>query len=126
MDRYPRLRIGVREAGHGWLPFWMGRIDEHARSIPTALPELKMKPGEYVQSGRYFQSIELTEGEKLTKAVIDIIGEDILMYASDYPHAESWFPRSVDIVMQWDLPERVKRKLFWENAVRYYTRYPAD
>ena len=39
MDRYPRLRIGVLEAGHGWLPFWMGRIDEHARSIPTALPD---------------------------------------------------------------------------------------
>jgi len=126
MDRYPRLRIGVLETGHGWLQFWIGRIDEHARSIPTALPELKMKPGEYVQSGRYFQSIELTEGEKLTKAVIDIVGEDILMYASDYPHAESWFPRSVDLVMQWDLPEHVKRKLFWENAVRYYTRYPAD
>ena len=84
-----------------------------------------MKPSEYVLSGRYFQSIELTEGEKLTKAVIDIVGEDILMYASDYPHAESWFPRSVDIVMQWDLPERIKRKLFWDNAVRYYTRYHA-
>jgi uncharacterized protein len=126
MDRYPRLKIGVLEAGHGWLPFWMGRIDEHARSIPTALPPIQMKPSEYVLSGRYFQSIELTEGESLTKAVIDLIGEDILMYASDYPHAESWFPHSVDIVMKWNLPEHVKRKLFWDNAVRYYARYQAD
>lgn len=85
-----------------------------------------MKPSEYVLNGRYFQSIELTEGESLTKAVIDLIGEDILMYASDYPHAESWFPHSVDIVMKWNLPEHVKRKLFWENAVRYYARYQAD
>ena len=31
MDRYPKLRIGTLEAGHGWLPFWMKRLDEHAR-----------------------------------------------------------------------------------------------
>ena len=28
-----KLRIGTLEAGHGWLPFWMARIDEHARTI---------------------------------------------------------------------------------------------
>ena len=28
------------------------------------------------------------------------------MYASDYPHGESWFPKSVETVMGWDLPER--------------------
>lgn len=27
MDRYPQLRVGTLEAGHGWLPFWMKRID---------------------------------------------------------------------------------------------------
>jgi hypothetical protein len=23
----------------------------------------------------------------------------------------------------WDLPETAKRKLFWENAVKFYARY---
>jgi hypothetical protein len=126
MDRYPRLRVGVLEAGHSWLPFWIARIDEQARAKPYALPPLKMKLSEYVLSGRYFQSIEMSEGEKLTKAVIDLLGEDILMYASDYPHGESWFPESVETVMAWDLPERAKRKLLWDNAVRYYARYQGD
>jgi predicted TIM-barrel fold metal-dependent hydrolase len=45
------------------------------------------------------------------------------MYASDYPHGESWFPKSVDTVMAWDLPEGVKHKLFWDNAVRFYRRF---
>jgi predicted TIM-barrel fold metal-dependent hydrolase len=126
MDRYPRLRVGVLEAGHSWLPFWMARIDEQARGKPAALPPLKMKPSDYVLSGRYFQTIEMSEGEKLTKVTLDLLGEDILMYASDYPHSESWFPNSVETVMGWDLPERVKRKLFWENAVRYYARYPSN
>ena len=43
-----------------------------------------MKPSDYVLSGRYFQSIGMSEGEKLTKQVIEVVGEDILMYASDY------------------------------------------
>ena len=28
-DRYPRLKVGFMEGGAGWLPFWMGRLDEH-------------------------------------------------------------------------------------------------
>ena len=67
MDRYPKLRIGTLEAGHGWLPFWMMRIDEHAEMIKAALPELKAKPSDYVLSGRYFQSIEIPEGLKVTQ-----------------------------------------------------------
>ncbi|MBV8456478.1 MAG: amidohydrolase family protein, partial [Acetobacteraceae bacterium] len=59
MDRYPGLRIGTLEAGHGWLPFWMARIDEHAETVKAALPELQHKPSEYVLGGRYFQSIEI-------------------------------------------------------------------
>src|SRR4029434_2808950 len=104
MDRYPKLRLGTLEAGHGWLPFWMARMDEHAQGFARYMPTLKMKPSEYMLSGRYFQSIEMSEGERLTKSVIDLIGPDILMYASDYPHRESWFPKAVETVMAWDLP----------------------
>ena len=123
LDRYPDLRLGVLEAGHGWLPFWAKRLDEHAESVARALPPLERKPTDYITSGRFFQTIEMSEGAELTKAVIQLLGEDILMYASDYPHGESWFPKSVDTVMAWDLPERMKRKLFWDNAARFYRRF---
>jgi predicted TIM-barrel fold metal-dependent hydrolase len=124
MDRYPDMRIGTLEGGHGWLPFWVKRLEEHQTSIPSALPPLPHRISEYVASGRYFQSIEISEGEALTKAVIDLMGEDILMYASDYPHSESWFPASTDTVLAWhSIPEPAKRKLMWDNAVRFYRRY---
>ena len=122
MDRYPELRIGTLEAGHGWLPFWIARIDEHAETIAAALPKLERKPSEYVMSGRYFQSIEIPEGAPLTNAVADLLGDGVLMYASDYPHGESHFPKSVETVLGWDMDESRKRKLFWENAIRFYTR----
>ena len=126
MDRYPELRIGTLEAGHGWLPFWMARLDEHAITTSAALPKLKCTPTEYVTSGRYFQSIEIPEGVKLTSAVMDLVGDDVLMYASDYPHGESHFPKSVGMVLGWDMPRARKRKLFWDNAVRLYTRSGLD
>jgi len=122
MDRYPKLRIGTLEAGHGWLPFWMKRLDEHAETIRAALPELKMTPSEYVMSGRYFQSIEIPEGGPMTNAVADLVGDDVLMYASDYPHGESHFPESVKLALAWQMSEERRRKLMWDNACRLYAR----
>ena len=62
MDRYPKLRIGTLEAGHGWLPFWMMRIDEHAETIEAALRSSSTSPANTCSRGRYFQSIEMPEG----------------------------------------------------------------
>jgi Amidohydrolase len=124
MDRYPSLRVGTLEAGHGWLPFWMARLDEHAETIKAALPELDHRPSDYVTGGRYFQSIEIPEGAKLTNAVIDLIGDHVLMYASDYPHGESHFPESVSLVLDWVMDAERKRKLLWDNAIRFYARAP--
>jgi predicted TIM-barrel fold metal-dependent hydrolase len=122
MDRYPSLRIATLEAGHGWLPFWIKRLDEHAETIKSALPALKYRPSEYVTSGRYFQSIEIPEGAPLTNAVSDLLGDHVLMYASDYPHGESHFPQSAGIVRGWEMQEDRKRKLLWDNATRLYAR----
>jgi len=122
MDRFPTLRIGTLEAGHGWLPFWIKRLDEHAETIRAALPELRQRPSDYVTSGRYFQSIEIPEGPALTNAVSELIGDDVLMYASDYPHGESHFPESTSRVTGWDMSEDRKQKLLWNNAIRFYAR----
>ncbi len=122
MDRHPDLRIATLEAGHGWLPFWIARLDEHAETIKAALPALKHRPSEYVMSGRYFQSIEIPEGAPLTNAVCDLLGDEVLMYASDYPHGESHFPQSTGIVLGWDMPEPRRKKLLWDNATRLYAR----
>jgi len=60
--------------------------------------------------------------QAVARAMIDLVGEEVLMYASDYPHGESHFPKSVEKVLAWDMPQARKRKLFWDNAVRLYAR----
>jgi predicted TIM-barrel fold metal-dependent hydrolase len=125
LDRFPRLRVGLLEAGQGWLPFWIRRLDEHVHSTGNSLPRLKMLPSEYVMSGRYFQSIEISEGSDVTASVADYVGDHVLMYASDYPHGESWFPESTDAVLGWGWDENRMHKLLWDNAMRFYARYEA-
>jgi predicted TIM-barrel fold metal-dependent hydrolase len=120
MDRYPALRMGVLEGGFGWLPFWIRRMDEQAGYVGGVAP-LKHAPSEYVTSGRFFCSIEMHEGEDMFNYVTNFLGDDVLMYASDYPHSECQFPDSVDNVLRWSsLKPDTQRKLFWDNATRFY------
>jgi uncharacterized protein len=126
LDRYPELRLTALECGHGWLAAWAARLDELAEMSRHVLPPLARKPSEYVRGAQYFQSIQLHEGEQSVRHALEALGEDTLMFATDYPHSESWFPKSVDVVLGWtSLPEPARRKLLWDNAVRCYRRYAA-
>src|SRR5262245_9452762 len=123
LDRHPRLRLTALECGHGWLASWAARLDELAEMSRHALPPLARKPSEYIRGPQYFQSIQLYEGEASLRHAIEALGEDTLMFATDYPHSESWFPKSVDAVLTWrSLSETVRRKLLWDNAARCYGR----
>jgi predicted TIM-barrel fold metal-dependent hydrolase len=124
LDRFPDLRLTSLECGHGWLAFWASRLDELAEMARHALPPLKQRPSDYIRGPQYFQSIQLHEGELSLRQAIEALGEDTLMFATDYPHSESWFPKSVDAVLAWtSIPERARRKLLWDNALRCYRRY---
>jgi uncharacterized protein len=119
-DRYPSLRMGVLECGFGWLPFWARRMDEQAVYVGGTAP-LKYRPSEYVTNGRFFCSIERQEGEDMFEAVTGFLGDDILMYASDYPHSECQFPNSVDNILAWSTVNSDKqKKLLWDNANRFF------
>lgn len=123
LDRYPDLRFGILESGFGWLPFWARRLDDQMIYVGYVNETLKSKPSEYLTSGRFFASIEMHEGPEMAKNVIDLLGDGILMMGSDYPHAESRFPESVEKVISWKdagVSEDALRKLLWENATRCF------
>jgi predicted TIM-barrel fold metal-dependent hydrolase len=46
------------------------------------------------------------------------------MYASDYPHGESHFPESTSLVLGWGIDTERKRKLLWDNTIRFYAGAP--
>lgn len=122
LDRFPRLRLGVLEAGFGWLPFWMQRLNEHTHGFPDMLPYMKKTPKEHITGPQYFHTIEVNEGDAAANYVASVVGEETLMYASDYPHNESWFPKTVEAVDSWNLSTAAKEKLFFGNAAKFYGR----
>jgi predicted TIM-barrel fold metal-dependent hydrolase len=77
---------------------------------------------EYTQMGRVFCGIDFSEGVEMTKAVLDLLGDHVLMYQSDYPHPETVFPDHTDTVIAWRhvLGEAAMPKLMWENAARFF------
>ena len=122
LDRYPNLRVGTLESGHGWLPHWLVRLTRQIDYVRGSVsPTLKHTPIEYAQAGRVFCSIDFSEGVALTKAAIDLVGDHVLMFASDYPHPETIFPDHADTVIAWRevLGEQTMHKLMWENAARF-------
>jgi predicted TIM-barrel fold metal-dependent hydrolase len=122
LDRYPRLRVGSLESGHAWLPHWLTRLGRQIDYVRGSVsPTLKHTPLEYAQMGRVFLSIDFSEGVALTKSAIDLIGDHVFMFASDYPHPETIFPDHADTVIAWrqTLGEQAMQKLMWENASRF-------
>jgi hypothetical protein len=86
-----------------------------------AVPETKLDdPLDYARAGHVFCGIELYEGDALAKSIIDIVGDDVLMYQSDYPHPGGEFPDSPAVVLGWtSLGESAMTKLLSGNAERF-------
>jgi predicted TIM-barrel fold metal-dependent hydrolase len=123
MDHYPDLKLAVLESGFGWLPFWMKRMEDQVVYMGYVAEGLKHTMTEYMTGGRFHAAIVLHEGPELVRLVSEIMGEHVLMFGSDYPHAESRFPNSADIVLEWGkqgVGEGLMRKLMWDNAAACY------
>jgi predicted TIM-barrel fold metal-dependent hydrolase len=119
-DRFTNLRVGFAECSAGWLPGWLVRLQGQAAYMSHAVPALKSTPLEYARDGRIFCGIELYEGEAMAKAIVDVCGDGVLMYQSDYPHPGAEFPNSPDTVRSWKaLGEDAITKILGGNAERY-------
>ncbi|HXG52962.1 MAG TPA: amidohydrolase family protein [candidate division Zixibacteria bacterium] len=119
LERFPRLRVAFMEAGAGWVPYWMERLDEHFEYLRPTVPWLTRPPSEYMRSEQMFYAFEIEE--KTLPYVADFVGAERLVFASDYNHSDSKFPGAVKEVMErTDLPAETKAKLMGENAARLY------
>ncbi len=119
LERHPALRVGFLEAGCGWLPYWVERLQEHYERRGAEMTGMTRAPLEYLAEGRCFVTAE--PDERLVPVLIEMLGDGMPMYASDYPHTDSAFPHSVKTVRERnDLSDSARARLLGENARRYY------
>jgi uncharacterized protein len=119
LDRFPKLRFVFLESGAGWLPYWFYRLDEHYEVLGNQVPELKTMPSKLLKRGQLFFSCEADETE--IPHVIQTIGDDWIVFASDYSHFDSRFPgASEPIIDNKQISDASKGKILNDNARRLY------
>ena len=118
LERFPKLRVAFLEAACGWVPYWIARLDEHYEKRPKEMPNIKKRPSEDLADGRCFISCDPDEEE--LAHVVEVIGSNKIIYASDYPHWDAMFPGSVAAISErQELSDQDKRDILGENAKRY-------
>jgi predicted TIM-barrel fold metal-dependent hydrolase len=117
-QRFPKLRFALLEGNCSWAPWLFYRLDEHYEWLGALeAPDLRMKPSEYFLRN-CFLSVEADEA--VARQYIEHFGDDNLVFSTDYPHADSKFPKAVEAFCTLPLPEQSKKKILWDNWVRLY------
>jgi hypothetical protein len=122
LDRFPKLRVALLETGVGWVPYWIDRFDAKYKATyacTSGKPYLSRLPSEFIKSEQLFFSCD--PDEQTLPYAVEVVGEDRILYASDYPHHDARFPESVrDISNHQKLSASAKRKILGENAAKLY------
>jgi predicted TIM-barrel fold metal-dependent hydrolase len=120
LERHPRLRVAFLEAGCGWVPYWLWRLDEveFRHLAGEVAPHVREAPSAYF---RRQCLVALEPDEPYLPEVVPRIGEDNLLFGTDYPHLD----HDAGVVgqalaLRGRLPGEVLRKILWDNAARFY------
>jgi uncharacterized protein len=94
-EKHPKIRIGFLESGGGWIAPWLDRMDRHFDDQGFNDSGLTTRPSELFQRNCWI-SFEPVEGS--LKVLADYIGPNKIMWATDYPHPDGFFPGAPDMV----------------------------
>jgi predicted TIM-barrel fold metal-dependent hydrolase len=122
LDRYPNLKVGFLEFGAEWILYMVPRLDHYLPIDRSQMPikeELSQRTTEdYVKSGRIFIAGEA--GDRMLPQEIELLGEDQILYSSDLPHGEGRHNAAQEILARGDITETQKRKILYDNAVKFF------
>lgn len=119
-EKFPDLQWTFLEAGMAWVPYLMWRLDKHYLSRRSEMPLLEQKPSEYMEDHFSFASQPIGEPDnpEYMKNIVEMIGAENLMYATDYPHFD--FDAPIEPVRQMGLDSESTKSVFGENAVEVF------
>ena len=116
------------EFGAEWIFYMVSRMDHYlpldrgahpfGLSMPNArdLPRASIR--EYVKSGRIFMAAEADD--RMLQSLFELIGEDHVLFSSDFPHGEGRDNAALEILERQDLAKSQKQKLLYDNTVRLF------
>ena len=120
-ERYPGLKIALIEFEIGWVPYYLEQMDRNYSDLRYT-QEIKFKddrvPSDFWRSNVMINFME----DRIGLMHRDIIGIDSLMWGSDYPHRESTWPRSREVLAEilQDVPQEEQTKFVYSNAANLF------
>jgi predicted TIM-barrel fold metal-dependent hydrolase len=121
--RFPNIRLCLSEGGAGWVPALLDRLDHTLkyREWFSTFADSEMTPAELFR--RNFWVCAIDEPSAMVNR--DRIGVDHILLESDYPHADSTWPFTQEVVgrSMRGLPPEDVRRITWQNASELF-RHP--
>ena len=119
-DRFPKLQLISGEYECSWFPYWFYRCKQMQGALGMAMniPQVERTMEEYVAENLW---IAFTDDLYFDRAW-DVIGEDRIMWGSDYPHPRNTFPNSHEIIKRRlsGVPDRIVAKAAGLNCGRLF------
>lgn len=114
LERFPELRLGVLEAGSGWIGALLDRLDAYTESLNIKRPSA-------TELFRRQCFISGDPDETAAPHIIEHVGDQCFMWATDYPHPDhphTW----VDDLARYaaELAPATRDKVLGENVKRIY------
>jgi len=114
-ERYQNLKIISLHCG-GTMPWVIGRLDKCFDNMPACRVKISEKPSTYMRRNIYLDT--MTYNVTNLNLGIDVVGEDKILYGTDYPHNISDMAGSLDRINQLQPGQRDKAKGL--NAMRLF------
>ena len=122
-EKFPTLRVMLIEVGVSWIPWMLWHLDAYYDELRRESPLVKRLPSEYFRDHVRIttQPFERSTQPEQLIDLLEAFGgvEDLLCFASDYPHWDGDDPA----YLARRLPKDWLPKVFYENALKFY-RWP--
>ena len=118
LERFPTLKLGVLESGSGWVGSFLDRMDAVCETISSRGVSLTKRPSEYFRRQCFISG---DPDETAAPYIIDHVGADCFMWATDYPHPDhpgGWV-RALERFIEPLSPE-TRAKVLGGNVARIY------
>jgi predicted TIM-barrel fold metal-dependent hydrolase len=117
-QKFPTLRVAMLEGGFAWMPTWAWNLNKKWKGLRREIPWVNRPPTELIRDHVRFSTAPADMGPpEHMRQVIDWLGtDDLLMYASDYPHRHA---DDIDALLA-VMPETMRANVMAETARRWY------
>ncbi len=121
--RFPELKFASVESGIGWVPFVLESLDYHYKRATHDIDQLPW--GDLLPSDLFRRQVYVNYWfERLQPWHLEAVGEDNIMFETDFPHPTCLGPADVGEVLEFgglsEVTTEQRDKILWKNAARLY------